>query len=128
MAAREGFTTDEAREMGERVGIARPEQELGALGGIAQQLGDAVRHALDHRPSAAGPDHQKGDHRLQCERRADHAQADGLAVGREGDGNQDDGGDTRQPEQWVHETRPLPRANRRLPGDALFGIFRGFVQ
>ena len=65
----------------------RAEQEFGALAGIAEQIGDAVRHRLDHRAAPAGAEHEQGDHRLQRERRADHAQADRPAVGREQDGD-----------------------------------------
>ena len=36
--------------VGERVRVARPEQEFGALGGIAEQVGDAGRQAIGSRP------------------------------------------------------------------------------
>ena len=86
---------DEAREeddhrqrgdgegVGERVAGARPEQELGALGRIAEQVGDAGRQGLDAGAAPARVEHEQGDRRLQREGGADDAQADRLAVGRE---------------------------------------------
>ena len=100
--------------LAERVAGQRSEQEFGALAGVTEQIRDAIGHALDHRPPARGAQHEEGDHRLQRERRADHAQADCAAVGREQDRDEDDRGNADDPEQGlIHRNAAPPKAITR---------------
>ena len=80
----------EREGIGERIGVARPEQELGAGGGIGQQRRDSVGHALDDRRAAAGAEHEPGDRDLQRERGSDHAQADALLARGQEEGDAED--------------------------------------
>ena len=87
---------------------AGPEQEFGALVGIAEQVGDSGRQPLDHGPAAAGVEHEEGDRRLQRERRADDAQADRLAVRGQQIGKRQDGGDPDDAQQLLIHWGPRP--------------------
>ncbi len=75
--------------------VARAEQEFGALGGVAEQVGDAVRTSdwIPARPQLVHSTSQAID-RLQREGGADDAQADRLAVGRQ---QERDGQDRKDP-------------------------------
>ena len=94
----------------------RPEQEFGALGRIAEQIGDAVRHALDRFAPPRGVDDQQGNDRLQREGSADDAQADRLAVRRQAaTAISEDGGNADQSEQLVHGYAAPPRPYQTMP-------------
>ena len=114
----------DGKGVGERIARARPEQEFRPLGRIAEEVGDAVRHALDGRAAPAGPDHQPGDRRLQRESGGDHAKPDRLAVRRQQPGEAQDRGNSEDAEELIHGKAALPR----LPDHALGSARGGFVQ
>ena len=86
--------------------------------------------ALDHRRPCGHVEHQHGDAGLQREGRADDAQADRAAVGRQQEGDaedHDDAGDADQKIDSCVRLRPLDRrpARRRLrPNSAVHGETR----
>ena len=100
-----------AKVCAERIGRGRPEQEFGALVGIAEQRGDAVRRGPERRDAPRRLQHQHRDRRLEQERRADHAQADRAAIVRQRERDQQDDGDTGQADQdTIHVPATAPRS------------------
>ena len=90
----------------------RAEDEIGPRLRIAQQIRYAVRHARDDGASGRHIEHQQRDPRLQQEGRADHAQPDRAAVGREGKGNGKNQQYAGEADKKMHEALSREWANR----------------
>ena len=95
----------------------RPEHEVGARLGIAEQVGDALRHAADHILAARRAEHERGDRGLEREGGPDHAQPDPAPVRRKQEGDGEDDRNPAQTDQYLHchrESPARPLASRAL--------------